>query len=107
MSVGKEQRVEVPHILGRRKGVGRGGARDPEVGRGGAPDPEVGQGGARDLEVRRGEAHDPEVGDSGRGPDRGLGLLLCIWAGPGVRCRCAACWAEFCREAGPLGTPGL
>jgi len=40
-------------------------------------------------------------------PDHGLGLLLCIWASPGVCCRCTACWAEFCREAGPLGSPSL
>ena len=69
------------------KGVGRGGARDPEVGR------------VRGLPS--------EVGGAGRGPDRGLGLLLCIWAGLGVRCHCAACWAEFCRKADPLGTSGL
>jgi len=58
VSVGNEQQAEVRRILGRRKGAGRGGARDLEVGRSGA--------------------HDPEVGGAGREPDRGLGLLLCI-----------------------------
>jgi len=47
------------------------------------------------------------AGGADRGPDCGLDLSLCIWAGPGKCCRCATCWAEFCREAGPLGTPGL
>ena len=47
------------------------------------------------------------VGGASQGPDRGLGLLLCIWAGLGMCCHRAACWAEFCREPGPLGTPGL
>ena len=69
------------------KGVRWGGTCDPEVGRvQGLP-----------LEVR----------GAGWEPDRGLGLLLCIWAGLSVCCRCAACWAKFCREAGPLATLGL
>ena len=55
----------------------------------------------------RGPFGEALVGGAGREPDRGLGLLLCIWADPGVCCRCAACWAEFCREVGPLGTLGL
>ena len=42
---------------------------------------------------------------SGRGPDHCLGLSLCIWAGPGVRCCCAACWSRVLQGSGSVGDP--
>ena len=60
-----------------------------------------------DQAFRLGLRPDLLAGGVGRELDHGLSLSLCIWTGPDACCRCTACWAEFCRETGPLRTPGL
>ena len=44
---------------------------------------------------------------SGRGPDHSSGLSLCIWMGPGARCRCAVCWVGFLQGIRSIGDPGF
>jgi len=44
---------------------------------------------------------------SDRGPDRCPGLSLCIWMGPGARCRCAVCWVGFLQGIRSIGDPGF